>query len=89
MDVAVDNSALQNVMQVLIEKAIAATRAHLDESDPKEFKIELEENIFDTLVEYRLAKYSSVVTIQGAGDKLMVTISLVMENGEIIQASNI
>lgn len=90
MDVIViDKTAMQKKMQALIEEAIAATRAHIDESNPEEFKIELEETIFDKLVEFKLAVHSSVVTIQGVGDNLVGTVSLVMENGEVIRTSNI
>lgn len=75
-------------ISAVIKKAIEDTRKHIDESDPLEFKIELEENIADCMIEASLYTNAYTAIITGSGEDLHVKIEYVDEGGKVWSGSN-
>ena len=72
----------------VVKQALADTRNHLDESDPQEFKIELEENVADQMVQANLSHHSYTLVVTGSGNDLFATLSVIDESGDMWHGSN-
>ncbi len=72
----------------VVKKALAKTREHLDESDPEEFKIELDQNVADMMVEANLYHYSYTLIVTGTGESLLVELSVTDEKCVLWRGSN-